>query len=329
MKTVDVHNHFYPMSYLRELYRKPGVARLEGDPDGTGDCYLHYEGDYNVVVYGHRLLEHRLADMERAGMDVHVFSLTTPGCHVEETARGIELARLVNDDFAAGIRQHPGRFQAFAALPLQEPAAAARELERARQELGLAGATFFSNLNGVYPDDQRFYPVYEVADALGIPIFIHPTTPAYPSAFLDYRMVAVAGFLFDTTTAIARMVYSGLFNRFPKLRILLGHLGATVPYIVERMDRAFVAYDDCHKYIDRPPSEIIKEHCYLDTVNFDQDAIRLALAFAGRERLMLGSDYPHQVGDMPRAVKTIKTLFVDEGTRERILGANAAGMFGV
>lgn len=328
MKTVDVHNHFYPMAYLRDLYRKPGVARLEGDPDGTGDVNLHYEGDYNVLVDGHRRLETRLADMAAAGVDMQVLTLTTPGVHVEEAQRETGLARIVNDDFAATIRGYPGRFQAFAALPLGQPGAAAGELERACTELGLAGGLVFSNINGVYPDAQSFWDLYERADALRAPVFIHPTTPAHPQAFMDYRMVAVAGFLFDTTLAISRIVFSGLLERFPNLTFILAHLGGTIPYIAERMDRAFAAYPECRAHISTPPSQLLKTRCYLDSVNFDPDALRLGVAFAGPGRLMLGSDYPHQVGDMPRAVRTVKEHIADETIRAAVLGGNATALLG-
>jgi aminocarboxymuconate-semialdehyde decarboxylase len=317
------------MSYLRDLYRTPGVARLDGDPDGSGDVNLHYEGDYNVLVHGHRRLESRLADMDAAGVDMHVLTLTTPGVHVEEPQREAGLARMVNDDFAAYIRDYPGRFQAFAALPLGQPEVAAREFERSCTELGLAGGLVFSNINGVYPDHQSFWDLYERADALKKPIFIHPTTPAHPQAFLDYRMVAVAGFLFDTTLAISRIVYSGLLERFPDLTFILAHLGGTAPYIAERMDRAFVAYTECREHISTPPSDLIKAHCYIDSVNWDPDALRLGLAFAGPGRVMLGSDYPHQVGDMPRAVRALNEQISDETTRAAVLGGNAAALLGI
>lgn len=326
---IDVHNHFYPMSYLRELYRNPGVARLDGDPDGPDDVNLHYEGDYNVLVHGHRRLESRLADMDAVEVDMHVLTLTTPGVHVEAPEREVGLARMVNDDFAQITRDHPGRFQAFATLPLGQPDAAACEFERACTDLGLVGGCMFSNTNGVYPDAKSFWNLYERADALRKPIFIHPTTPAHPQAFLDYRMVAVAGFLFDTTLAISRIVFSGLLERFPHLTFILGHLGGTAPYIAERMDRAFVAYDECRANISTPPSQLLKRHCYLDSVNWDPDALRLGLSFAGPDRVMLGSDYPHQVGDMPRAVRTLKEHIADGATGSAVLGGNAARLLGL
>lgn len=321
---VDVHNHFYPPAYLRELYRSPGAAALEGDPDGEGDVILRYAGDYNVIVHGHRMLDHRLRDMDAAGVDVHVLSLTTPGVHVEPAERGIKLARLVNEEFARATAEHRGRFQAFAALPLQDPGAARRELEYACGRLGLCGGLLFSNICGVYPDHESFWPVYDAAQELGVPLFLHPTTPAHPEPLLDYRLVAIAGFLFDTTTAVGRMVFGGIFERFPRLTLIVGHLGGVLPYLAERMDRGYAAYPESRARITRTPAETIREHCYLDAVNFDARALQLGLAFAGGERVLLGSDYPHQVGDMPRAVKTVSALEIPESTVNAVLGGNAA-----
>ena len=324
---IDVQNHYYPLSYLRELRRRPGEAVLEGDPDGQGDVILRYSGDYNVIVHGHRRLEHRLQDMDAAGVDMHILSLTTPGVHVEPAGRGVTLAQLVNDEFAAAVGRYPGRFQAFAALPLQDPPAAAAELERACGKLGLAGGLLFSNINGAFPDGPEFWPVFEAAEGLDVPLFIHPTTPAEPRGLIDYRLVAIMGFLFDTTTAVSRIVFAGVFERFPRLTLIVAHLGGVLPYIAERMDRGYAAYSESRELLRTRPSDGLKEHCYLDSVNFDPDAMRLSLAFAGAGRILLGSDYPHQVGDMPRAVRTVIELDVPQETRADILGGNAARLF--
>jgi len=137
---IDVHNHFYPPSYLEELKKGGGVAKVT--EDGEGNYILSYEGDYNVIVPGHRDIGFRLAELDRAGIKAQVLSLTTPGVHVEARDRGIRLAKMANDDFAEITRGFPGRFYALAALPLQDPEAAARELERAVKELGLKGAPY-------------------------------------------------------------------------------------------------------------------------------------------------------------------------------------------
>ncbi|MGH7504419.1 MAG: amidohydrolase family protein, partial [Longimicrobiales bacterium] len=147
MSVVDVHNHFYPPAYLDALRRGPSAVTVT--TDDRGNPVLHYPGDYNVAVPGHRDIEHRAQVLAEQGVDVQVISLTTPGTHVEEPGRAVELARLVNDAFADIRDRFGGRFTAYATLPLNDPAASARELERAVGELRLPGAMLFSNVNGV------------------------------------------------------------------------------------------------------------------------------------------------------------------------------------
>ncbi|HPP38059.1 MAG TPA: amidohydrolase family protein, partial [Thermosynergistes sp.] len=145
MKAIDVHNHFYPPSYLKALKEGSGVAKVAEDADGN--YILSYEGDYNVIVPGHRDIAYRLEVIEEAGIEAQVLSLTTPGVHIEEKNRDIALAKKANDDFAEIAKRYPGRFYALAALPLQAPEAAAEELERSVKELGLKGGTLFTNVD--------------------------------------------------------------------------------------------------------------------------------------------------------------------------------------
>ncbi len=319
---IDFHTHFYPEVYLQDLAREPGNARVTRDE--AGRWVVHYAGDYNVVAAGHISVEARLRDMNAAGVDLAVLSFTTPGVHVEAPERGVRLARLVNDAYAALVRAYPDRFSALATLPLQAPDAAADELERAVTRLGLPGAMIFSNVNGRPLDSPEFRPVFERAARLGVPLMVHPTTPIFGTTGVeDYRLVAVLGFLFDTTIAACRLVFSGLFEAYPGLQLVLAHLGGTLPYVAERADRAWAVYPEVRPLISRPPTAFFKNF-YYDTVNFDPAALELALEFAGPDRLLLGSDYPHQVGDMVRAIETVSGLSAAEGVRQAILGGNAA-----
>ncbi len=212
---IDFHTHFYPEAYLEDLAREPGVARVSRDE--AGRWVVHYAGDYNIVADGHISVEARFRDMDAAGIDVAVLSFTTPGVHVEAPERGVRLARLVNDAYAALVRAHPNRLSALATLPLQAPDAAAEELDRAVRRLGLPGAMIFSNVNGRPLDSAAFWPVFATAARLGVPLMVHPTTPVFGTAGLeDYRLVALLGFLFDTTVAAYRLVFSGLFQAYEK-----------------------------------------------------------------------------------------------------------------
>lgn len=325
MRLVDVHNHFYPPEYIAALTTGPSAVRVTMDPEGN-PC-LHYPGDYNVAVRGHRDIAWRQDVLERAGVDVQVLTLTTPGTHVETPARAHDLARLVNDAFAA-ITHERARFRALATLPLNDPAASARELERAVRELGFAGAMVFSNVNGAALADDRFLPLWEAADELGAVIHIHPTDPVGVEAMTVYWLMPLVGFLMDTTLAAAHLVFRGVPTRFPRIRWVLGHLGGAIPYLAERLDRGFEAFAECRMHLDRPPSEVLRTFWY-DGVNFDPRSLRFAADFAGASQILAGSDYPHQIGSIEKMRACLEAAPLDEDERLAIAGANAAALFGL
>jgi aminocarboxymuconate-semialdehyde decarboxylase len=249
-------------------------------------------------------------------------TLTTPGVHVEAPERAVRLARLVNDAFAAVVRERGAHFTALATLPLNDPAASARELRRAVQELGMRGAMLFSNVNGVALADKRFLPLYEAADALEAVLYIHPTNPVGVEAMTEYWLMPLVGFPFDTTLAAAGLVFAGVAERFPRIRWALGHLGGAIPYIAERLDRGYRAFAECRTHINRPPSEYLKRF-YFDTVNFDPRALELAIDFAGADHVLAGSDYPHQIGSMAAMLDSIRSLSIPKADVAQILGGNA------
>jgi aminocarboxymuconate-semialdehyde decarboxylase len=322
---IDVHNHFYPPEYLAALREAGSAVRVTTDPEGN-PC-LHYPGDYNVAVRGHRDIAYRQEVLEREGVDVQVLSLTTPGTHVEESARAVRLARLVNDAFARIARDRP-RFKSLATLPLNDPEASADELERAVTQLGMRGAMVFGNVNGVALADDRFLPLWERADGLGAIIHIHPTSPVGVEAMTDYWLMPLVGFLMDTTLAAAHLVFRGVPARFPNIRWLLGHLGGTIPYLVERLDRGWHAFPECRRDIDEPPSTYLRRF-YYDGVNFDPEAIRLAVGFVGARQVLAGSDYPHMIGSIPRMKECFEVSDLTGAERTAILGGNAARLLGL
>jgi len=321
MRVIDFHNHFYPQAYLDAL--RSGSSRVRVTVDAEGNPVLHYPGDYNIAVRGHRDIAYREGVLREHGVDTQILSLTTPGTHVEEPAIAVKLARLVNDGFASIVRGSNGRFAAVATLPLSDPQASARELERACRQLGFCGAMVFSNINGVALSDDRFRKVWEVANDLGAVIHIHPTSPVGVEAMKDYWLMPLVGFPLDTTLAAASLVFSGTVDRFPRIKWALGHLGGAIPYLVERLDRGFYAFKECRANIDRPPSEYLREF-YYDSVNFDVRALQLAIDFAGADHILAGSDYPHQIGSLRKMLDSISALNLSDSDRAAILGGNAA-----
>ena len=321
---IDVHNHFYPPEYLDALRSGKSVVRVTKDSEGNP--HIHYPGDYNVAVAGHRDIAYRQAVLEKEGVDTQVITLTTPGTHVESAEYAAKLASLVNDAFASIVAERGPRFRALATLPLNDPRASERELRRALEELRMPGAMLFSNVNGVALADQRFWPLYEIADASGAVLHVHPTSPVGVEAMTKYWLMPLVGFLMDTTLAAAHLVFSGVPDRFPRIKWVLSHLGGAIPYLAERLDRGYHAFAECRADIKRPPSEYLRTW-YYDTVNFDRRALELAIAFAGAGHILAGSDYPHQIGSIPSMLGAIRQLSLSDAERADILGGNAARLY--
>jgi aminocarboxymuconate-semialdehyde decarboxylase len=264
--------------------------------------------------------------LAREGIDTQVITLTTPGTHVEPPARAVKLARLVNDAFAAIVRERAPRFAALATLPLCDPAASVSELRRAVEQLRFAGAMLFSNINGVALADERFEPLYAEADRLGAVLHIHPTSPVGVEAMTDYWLMPLVGFLWDTTLAAAKLVFAGVPERYPRIKWVLGHLGGAIPYIAERLDRGWRAFGECRTQIERPPSEYLRRF-YFDTVNFDARALRFAADFGGVSQLLGGSDYPHAIGSIELMKQSIASAAFSGAERAAVLGGNAERVY--
>jgi aminocarboxymuconate-semialdehyde decarboxylase len=326
VRIVDVHNHFYPPEYIDALRSGGSVVTVKMDPHGNPE--IHYPGDYNVAVRGHHDIAYRDRVLEEENVDTQIITLTTPGTHVESANVAVKLASLVNDAFASIVRARAPRFAALATLPLNNPAASVVEFSRATEQLGFPGAMLFSNVNGVALADQRYWPLYEIANDKSAVLHIHPTNPVDVSQMTDYWLMPLVGFLFDTTVAAAHLVYSGVAERFPRIQWVLSHLGGAIPYLAERLDRGYYAFSECRAHITRPPSTYLKTW-YYDTVNFDANALRLAIAFAGADNILSGSDYPHAIGSIPRMKAALGSLDVPDSDKAKISGGNAARVYGL
>jgi aminocarboxymuconate-semialdehyde decarboxylase len=326
MRVIDFHNHYYPPEYLEALRAGPTAVELWNDDEGNP--VLGYPGDYNVAVRGHRDIAYREEVLRQEGVDLQVLTLTSPGTHVEAPARAVELARRVNDALARVVSERPRRFAALATLPLNDPGASAVELERAMSALGLPGAMLFSNVNGVALADERYFPLYERADERRAVLYVHPIHPVGVEAMSDYWLMPLVGFPFDTTLAAAKLVFAGVLERFPRIRWVLAHLGGAIPYLAERLDRGYHAFPECRRHLTRAPSAYLRE-LYYDTVNFDPGALRLALEFAGPERILAGSDYPHRIGSLGAMRASLAALGLASADHQAILGGNAARLLGL
>ncbi len=318
---VDFHNHFYPKAYIDELKSGKGYASVSKDEKGR--LLIRYTGDYNIVVGPHINLEDRIKAMQKYEIDLQVLTLTTPSVEREAPTRGIRLAQLANDGFGEIVEKQPDRFAALAALPLQDPEAAATELERAVRERGLSGATLMSNANNHPLDSEKLMPIYEKAAKLDVPLFIHPTSPLNHTAMDDYRLVPILGFGVDTALAVLRLVFSGVMKRVPNLKLVAAHLGGVFPYLRGRIETGFNAYPECKANISEPPSHYLKK-IWMDSLCYDQDILMSSLAYSGADKILLGTDFPHQITDIEKAVQRIRQLNVSDEEKQKILGENAA-----
>jgi aminocarboxymuconate-semialdehyde decarboxylase len=317
---IDFHNHFYPPEYLKKLGQ--WGRRYELTQDAKGQKFVREKGARFVSITSRMISpDDRIADMDRIGVDIQVLTLSTPNVYFSTRKRNLDLARVTNDYFADLCQKFPARFVAFASVPLGHPEDAIHELHRAVRDLGVKGVVLGSNIDGKHLHAEEFWPFYEEVDRLGLPIFIHPMVPAHPETMAEFTLVPLVGFVMDTTLTVTKMVYSGLFERLPKLTLILPHLGGTLPFLFERIDNGYRAYPECHEHIQKLPSEYLKE-LYYDTVSFHRPALMCGYHTVGADHMVLGSDYPHVIGDISKAVSTIEELDISREDKEKIFGEN-------
>jgi aminocarboxymuconate-semialdehyde decarboxylase len=232
------------------------------------------------------------------------------------------VARAVNDAYAELIALHPSRFKGFASIPIDAPDAAIAELHRAIDELKMNGVVLLSNIRGRALTSPVYRSFFEEANRMKLCIFIHPMLPANTEAFSEYVLGPLVAFPFDTTLAVARMCFDGMFRDFPNIRWIIGHLGGAIPYLMERLDNGYRDFAECRVKIDQLPSTYLKE-LYYDTVTFSPYTLRMARDLVGADRMVMGSDYPHMLGSIERSVSSIENLSIPEREKQKIFSLTA------
>ncbi len=317
----DLHTHYYPPTYFAWIERSGGEFSFGKDP--TGRTIIRYQGSrFFGITPPMTDVAQRLADMDRVGIDVEVLSLSTPNVFFVEGKAQSDVARLVNDAYAELIAKHPGRFKGFASIPMDDPDAASRELHRAIDDLGLNGVILLSNIRGRPLTDPRYRPFFAEADRLKLCVFIHPMLPARAEAFREYVLGPIVGFPFDTSLAVARLCYDGVFREFPNIRWIVAHAGGAIPYLMERLDNGWRDFAECRAKIDELPSVYLRR-LYYDTVTFSPHTLTLLRSTVGADHLVLGSDYPHLLGSIERSVSSIESVAISRAEKDWITSGAA------
>jgi 2,3-dihydroxybenzoate decarboxylase len=270
----------------------------------------------------------RLKEMDEAGVDIQVLSHGAPSLQMVKADVAVEIGRRINDRLAAFITTKPDRFAGFAALPTADPAAAADELERTVDKYGFKGAMLHGTSFGVFLDDKRFWPIYERAQKLDVPIYLHPSIPLqtvmdayYADYTKEFPMVirAAWGFTVETATLAIRMVLSGVFDKYPDLKIVLGHLGETLPFLLWRIDQSLQRPGASRKLSFR---DVFSKHFYLTTSgNFSNPALMCCVQEMGVDRILFAIDWPFVAN--PLGTEWIETIPLCEEDKVKILCGNA------
>jgi predicted TIM-barrel fold metal-dependent hydrolase len=271
----------------------------------------------------------RLAEMDAHGVDLHLLSLGVPGVQMFRPDTAVALARLANDRLREAVRRHPTRFAGLAAFAPQDPSAAVKEMERAIRTLKLNGFLVNSHTDNLYLDDARFWPILEAAEALDAPLYIHPRAPSDGMAgpFRDYRMEgSIWGYGMETGTHAVRLMLSGVLDRFPRLRIVLGHMGEALPFWLWRLDYMAAPGSRAALKNALKPSEYVRRNFAITTSGLEDPLVlRLCIDKIGLERVMWAIDYPYQ--PTAGAVSFIENAPLPPEERSAVAHGNAERIF--
>lgn len=324
MRVIAIEEHFITPAFVAG----PGKVSTErfrtGRPGGAA-----------IVDKLSELGDKRVAEMDAAGVDMQVLSLNSPGVEQSEAEEAVALARDANDYLADAVKRHPTRFAGFASLAIQSPDKAADELERCVRSLGFKGANINGHTRGRYLDDAFFTPVLARAEALGVPIYLHPTVP--PQAVVDasYGGFAPAvsgvfaaggwGWHIETAVHVLRMVLGGVFDRHPKLQVAIGHLGEGIPFMLQRLNKNL---PPSLTKLQRPVADYLRQnvHYTFGGFNFMPTFLNLLLE-VGVDRIMFSVDYPYCT--MEESCSFLQYLPVSEADRMRIAHGNAERLLGL
>jgi aminocarboxymuconate-semialdehyde decarboxylase len=328
VKVIDVHTHMLNDGFVG-LLRKHGGPHYSIREVTGGQTAIHRDGaPFMTFTPGMFDYEARLRAMDEAGVDLSIVTLTSPNCYWGDANVALEAAQLMNDDMAAQSRRHPDRIRFMCSLPWFHAGFSLSELRRACEELGAVGVMVLANIDEASLTDPRFAPIWNEIDRRRLPVLVHPTAPP-ATKYLDvvqYNLIASVGFMFDTSLAVSRMIFDGFFDRYPNIKVIAAHGGGALPYIAGRLDVCYENMPAARVRISQKPSAYL-QRIYYDSVVFRQDALALCMAVGGEDKVLYGSDYPHNIGDMSGCLARVNAL--PPAQRDAVRGGNATRIFGL
>jgi aminocarboxymuconate-semialdehyde decarboxylase len=323
---IDVHTHVLTEAWFA-LLKEHGGPRYSVKEVVGGLRSIHLDGaPFMTPIPPMFNYDTRIAEMDRHGVDVSVVSLTCPNVFWGTPQISLQAAQIMNDDMAQARAAYNGRIEWFCSLPWQHPELALPELERC-VKAGAKGVMVLANITGEHLTDPRFASIWSAIDRHALPVLVHPTAPPGVAEMQmnEFQLTASIGFTFDTTLALARMIYDGFFDRYPRLKIIGSHGGGALPFLIARMDQCWRYIPACQEKIKIEPQEYM-HRIYCDCVVFSPEALDLTLKTFGADNVLYGSDYPHTIGDMPGTVARMNAL--PRVSRDKVRGLNAQRIFG-
>jgi aminocarboxymuconate-semialdehyde decarboxylase len=319
---IDVHSHIVDKDHLDDL-----ISTLGLEAESTADGKRLFRKNGCTVAWSRPdmfEIDQRLIEMDQKEIAIRILSLSAPNVYLWDGVEQVTAARHINDVLAKLCRQHSDRFIGLASLPLKDIAASLVELDRCIDELGMKGVIIGSNVDGLQLDDPQFEPIWAKINALRLPVFEHPMFPNNTSGLDGFELPLRLGLIFDTTLVATRLIYSGIFERYPDFPYIMAHTGGALLMALERLDNGYRLFPDCRRYINKLPSEYAKR-LYYDATAFGEAALSLALDTVGPRQLLFGTDDPFISADTSHVTK----LPISAADKQQILGANAVRIFGL
>ncbi len=326
MKRIAVEEHFATREYIDAL-----VALLESGKDAEAKQmlerdapFMRRDGREKRVGALMDLGENRLQELDARGIDMQVLSLISPGVQVFDAVTATALAKKINNELAENVRKHPRRYAGLACIAPQDPQGAAKELERAVKELGMKGASINSHTNGEYLDNKKYAVIFEKLQQLDVPLYIHPRLPSpqMMQPYIEYQGLdsAMLGFSHEVSLHSLRLVASGVFDAFPRLKIMIGHMGEAFPYWLWRIDNKAPA--SMTSRLKKKPSQYIKDNFYATTSGmFWLPPLICAHMTLGAERILFAVDYPLE--ENAPAVEMMNNAPISDLDKEKICHLNS------